>query len=440
MPVNSFTRRELALTAIASGARLAAAAPSSQKLRIAAVGVGGMGANYIEGCATEHIAALCDVDDEMAAKVFAQYPRAARYRDYRRMLEREKEIDAVIIGTPDHTHACIALASMQLGKHVYCAKPMTRTIADARRLAAMARDRKLATQMSVQSSMSKEACATIDWVRSGAVGRVREVHVWSDRPVWPQAAERPAALPAVPPSLDWDLWLGPAPARPFHPIYHPFNWRGWTDFGTGALGDMGCHTLHVIVRALSLGLPDRVSASVPAHYLPAYGEDREMSWIRARRARTPETFPDASIVTWQFGEASVTWYDGGLKPPLPSDWPAGQPMGGDGILFIGERGVLHSGFTGKPRLLGARASGFTPPAPRLVPVDDHYQEWIRACKGGPPSSCEFSFAAQLAEICLLGSIAQRLPNRALEWDKEKGAFLRDEEASALVNPTARPGW
>jgi predicted dehydrogenase len=411
---------------------------ASDRLRIAAAGIGGMGANYIAGCATEDIVALCDVDDAKAAPVFDKYPRAARFRDFRRMLDRAAAFDAVIVGTPDHTHAAIALAAMQLGKHVYCAKPMTRTIAEARRLAWQAQERKLATQMSVQSSMSPKACQTIDWIRAGVAGQVREVHVWSDRPVWPQAAERPAALPAVPSTLDWNLWLGPAPARPFHPVYHPFNWRGWVDFGTGALGDMGCHTLHVIVRALDLGLPDRVSASAPVHYLPAFGEDRDMTWIRARRARAPETFPDASIVTWQFGPVRVTWYDGGLKPPAPAPWPAGEPMGGDGILFVGDRGVVHSGFTGGPRLLGQ--PGFAAPASTLVPVDDHYQEWIRACKGGPAASCEFGFGARLTEICLLGAIAQRLPGRLLEWEKTKGAFPRDPEASALVDPPARTGW
>lgn len=400
----------------AMAAPLAVAAPRSagDRLNIAAVGIGGVGSSYIKGCSTENIVALCDVDDALAAKVFTAYPKASRYRDYREMLEREKDVDAVIIGTPDHTHGAIALAAMELGKHVYCAKPLTRTIREARQLAATARERKVATQMSVQSSMSKEACTTIDWVRAGVVGPVREVHVWSDRPVWPQYLARPAESYPVPATFDWKRWLGPAPERPFHPVYHPFNWRGWVDFGTGALGDMGCHTLHVIVRALNLEMPSKASASVPVQFLPAYGEDRDIAWIRGKRAKYPETFPAASIVTWQFDGVQVTWYDGGLRPPLPADWPASEQLGAGGIYFVGEKGLLHSGFTGKPRLLNPyRLESFEPPAPRLVPVEDHYQEWIAACKGGPPASCEFSFGAQLTEICLLGAVAQCLPGRVI---------------------------
>jgi predicted dehydrogenase len=393
--------------------------------------VGGVGSSYIQGCATENIVALCDVDSQLAAKVYAQYPGAARYTDYRAMFDHEKGIDAVIVATPDHTHAEIALAAMALGKHVYCAKPLTRTIAEARRMATTARQSKVATQMSVQSSMSKESCETVDWIRAGAVGRVHEVHVWSDRPVWPQSLGRPPEKPPVPETLDWKGWLGSAPHRPYHPVYHPFNWRGWVDFGTGALGDMGCHTLHVIVRALDLGLPVSVSASVPVQFLPAYGEDRDMNWIRGKRAKFEETFPAASIVTWQFDSIRVSWYDGGLRPPRPAEWPAEQKMGADGILFVGERGVLHSGFTGGPKLVSAKRRGsYTPPKAKLTPVEDHYQEWIAACKGGPAASCEFSFGALLTEICLLGVLAQRLPGRVITREQAPAIELELEAGRA----------
>ncbi|MBI4877346.1 MAG: Gfo/Idh/MocA family oxidoreductase [Acidobacteria bacterium] len=415
--MSGLTRRELA-----AAAGFSFVAPGD-RLNIAGVGVGGMGANYLSNMESENIAVLCDVDDAVAAKTFAKYPDARRYRDFRAMLDKEKNIDAVVVGTPDHTHAAVALAAMQLGKHVYCAKPMTRTIQEARLLARTAADKRVATQMSVQSCASEAACATAEWVRAGAVGKVREVHVWSDRPIWPQAVARPAETVPAPSTLNWDLFLGPAPARPYHPCYHPFAWRGWYDFGTGALGDMGCHTLHVIVRALELGLPAAVSAT----------SSRQVRTARPfRPAVFPETFPDASIVTWEFPGVRVTWFDGGLKPPSPVDLPAA------GILFAGDKGLLLSGFTGGPKLL-SEAPSFTPPAKTLPRTAGHYQEWIAACKGGKPASCEFGFGAQLTEIALLGSIAVRIGKR-LEWDAAAGRFTNNVEANALIAPPYRTGW
>ncbi|MCX6634617.1 MAG: Gfo/Idh/MocA family oxidoreductase, partial [Acidobacteria bacterium] len=234
--MSDFTRREAAATAFAIVPRRVLGGTGyrapSDKLNIAGVGVGGMGANYLSNMETENIVALCDVDQVVAAKTFSKYPDARRYRDFRVMLEKDKGIDAVVIGTPDHTHAVVAMAAMRLGKHVYCAKPMTRTIHEARMLARTAADKRVATQMSVQSCASEAACATAEWVRSGVVGKVREVHVWSDRPIWPQALARPEEAVPAPATLDWDLFLGPAPKRPYHPCYHPFVWRGWLDYGT----------------------------------------------------------------------------------------------------------------------------------------------------------------------------------------------------------------
>ncbi|MBV9678090.1 MAG: Gfo/Idh/MocA family oxidoreductase, partial [Acidobacteriaceae bacterium] len=295
----------------------------SDKLNIAAVGIGGMGRNYIAGCKSENIVATADIDDDLAAPVRAQYPQAKSYRDYREMLDKEKSIDAVIIGTPDHSHAVIATAAIQLGKGVYCAKPMTRTIRECRAVMKAAEQAKVATQMSVQSCASDEACSTEEWIQAGAVGPVREVHVWTDRPVWPQAVTRPTETPAVPSSINWDLWLGPAPQRPYHPIYHPFNFRGWYDFGSGALGDMGCHAFHVIVRALNLVYPTWVGADRTFNRIYAPQEKPEPVWTRSVVAKHPETFPTASIVTWDLPARAdkppvrMTWYDGGLKPPRP---------------------------------------------------------------------------------------------------------------------------
>jgi predicted dehydrogenase len=410
----------------------------SDKLVIAGVGVGGVGRSYLKGCESQKIAVLCDVDFPYADRTFAVYPDAVRYKDYRVMLDKEKGIDAVVIGTPDHSHARIALAAMELGKHVYCAKPMTRTVVEARRLRKMAAESKVATQMSVQSCASDDAVTTAEWVRAGAVGEIREVHVWSDRPVWPQDMERPREQPVVPEGLDWDLWLGTAPKRPYHPLYHPFNFRGWVDFGTGALGDMGCHTLHVIVQALELGDPLSVEATRAAMRVPALAGGADKNWTRSRPALNNETFPHASIVTWRFAARGggrilpVTWYDGGLKPPTPEGWDRTKPLPGDGIFFVGEKGVLWSGFTGKPRLLpDSRHDAYTPPQKALPRSAGHYEEWIAAAKGGPPARCEFGFGAYLTELTLLGAIAQRT-GKYLEWDSAGMRFRNDAEASRLL--------
>jgi len=413
------TTRRNVLRTFAGSPLILGAAPGD-RLNIAAVGVGGMGANYIDGCRSENIVALVDVDDAYAAKTYAKYPKAKTYRDVRVMLDQEKSVDAVIIGTPDHSHSAIALAAMQTKKHLYCAKPLTNTIGEARRVVETARAAQIATQMSVQSCGSDASLNTVEWVRSGVIGPVSEVHVWSDRPVWPQAVARPNDTPVVPKGLDWKAWLGRAPERPYHPLYHPFNWRGWYDFGTGALGDMGCHTLHVIVQALELGLPSSVQASAGVMMEPALAGNADTKWTRSKKAVTPETYPSASIVTWEFRErnARVIWYDGGLKPARPSGLPRDQVMGADGILFRGSLGVILSKFTGTPYLVPSKANaGWQPPAKTLPRSTGHYAEWIAAAKGGKPAMCNFDFAGQLTEIALLGALAQRT-GKYLEWDAE----------------------
>jgi predicted dehydrogenase len=416
----------------------------SDKLNIAGIGFGGMGANYIRECESENITALCDVDDVLPAKTFEHYPNAKRYRDYRKLLDREKEIDAVIIGTPDHSHAIIASAAILAGKHVYCAKPMTRTIHEARQITKAARAAGVATQMSVQSCASDPARSTEEWIQAGLIGAVREVHVWSDRPVWPQGMLRPPA--AEPPStLDWNLWLGPAPERPYSPLYHPFNWRGWYDFGTGALGDMGCHTFHVIVTALNLSYPAAVQASTNFMAVPAESkEEADPSWSRSKKAKFPETFPMASIVTWDFPARDsappvrLTWYDGGLTPPRPVNWDPQRPFPASGILFYGDKGVLFSGFSGGPRLV-PEPRGFVAPERKLPRSVGHYKEWIQAAKGGPPANCNFDFASLLAEIALLGVVAQRT-GRSLTWDSRNARFTNDAQANEFVSSVYRSGW
>jgi predicted dehydrogenase len=418
----------------------------SDKLNIAGVGVGAMGGGYLQNCESENIIALADVDHEFAARTFQRYPQAKTYRDFRVMLEKEKAIDAVVIGTPDHTHAVVALAAMRLGKHVYCAKPLTRTIFEARAVARAAREAKVATQMSVQSCASEAACKTEEWVRSGVIGQIREVHVWTDRPIWPQGLARPAETPPVPGTLDWDLWLGPAPVRPFHSLYHPFNWRGWYDFGTGALGDMACHAFHVPFRALDLQHPTSVHASVSSVMVPALRGDADEPWMRARRARYDETFPMASIVTWDFParenapRVRLFWYDGGLKPPRPPELEIERKLAGDGMLFVGERGVILSRFTGEPVLVPeSRAASFTPPPPTVRRSVGHYKEWIAACKGGPKPNCNFEFGSLLVETALLGTIAQRT-GEPLAWSAGEMRITSDVAADQFINPPYRAGW
>jgi predicted dehydrogenase len=420
--------------------------PPSDKLNIGAIGVGGMGKSYIAGCSSENIAAIAEVDDMLAAPVRAQYPSATSYRDFRTMLEKERGIDAVIIGTPDHSHAVIAMAAIQLGKGVYCAKPMTRTVHEARTVAKAARRANVATQMSVQSCASDEACSTEEWIQAGVVGQVREVHVWTDRPVWPQGLPRPVGNFAVPGSLDWDLWLGPAPARPYNPLYHPFNFRGWYDFGSGALGDMGCHTFHVIVRALDLDSPVSVSADRTFQRVFSPEQKPDPSWTRSVVASTPETFPASSIVTWNFAARGTKppvrmfWYEGGLRPPRPANMAPEEQLGPDGILFIGEKGILASGFTGGPRLLGERShKDFTPPSKSLPRTIGHYLEWIEACKGGKPASCNFDFGSQLTEICQLGVSAQRSA-KYLAYDASAMRFTNDADANQYLTEQYRSGW
>jgi predicted dehydrogenase len=419
----------------------------SDKLHLAGVGVGAMGAGYVRECESENVVALCDVDEAFAGQTFARYPNAKTYRDFREMLEKEKGIDAVIIGTPDHTHAVVAMAAMDLGKHIYCAKPLTRTLYESRLLAETARKKKLATQMSVQSSASEASRLTEEWVRAGAVGAVREVHVWTNRPIWPQGLARPQQSMDVPKTLSWDLWLGPAPERPYHTAYHPFSWRGWYDFGTGALGDMACHAFHIVFRALDLGQPQRVSASatrVVRHEL--MNRDGALA-IRNRVLPLPETFPHSSVVTWDFPARDAApavrlhWYDGGVKPPIPAAMPSGKVLPNEGCLYVGDQGVLLTGFSGGEHHLlpESRAKSFAPPAKTLPRSAGHYQEWLSACKGGPAASCEFTFGSLLTEVAILGTIAQRT-QKSLDWDPRRMRFPNDPEASALLNPPYRKGW
>jgi predicted dehydrogenase len=421
-----------------------AEAPSN-KLNLAGIGVGakGQGATNLKNCASENIVALCDVDSDYAAPIFARYPSAKTYVDYRDMLEKQKDLDAVIIATPDHTHAVITLAALAAGKHVYCQKPLTHTIREARTVTDAARRANVQTQMGNQGHSSESIRLLKEWLAAGVIGDVREVHAWTDRPVggdpWSTFAvqAQPKETPPIPATLDWDLWLGPVAHRAYHPDYHPLKWRAWLDFGTGPLGDMGCHIIDPAFWALDLGAPTTVEATT-THW------EKDVS---------AQTFPRASIVRYQFPArgsrppVALTWYDGRLQPPIPTDLEPGRKLPGSGALIIGDKGTLLHGShgAGGMRLLPeTRMKALVRPEktlPRVV--GSHEADWVRACKEGPggrPASSPFEYGGALTETVLLGVLAMRLPNQRLTWDSANLKFINHPAADALLHTAYRDGW
>ena len=419
--------------------------PPSDKLNIATVGAGGMGRSNTERCAAAgaNIIALCDVDDRKAAEIYNEYPNAKKYRDFRIMLEKEKGIDAVIVAPPDHTHAVAAMMAIKLGKHVYCQKPMAHTVYEVRKLTEAARQYKVATQMGNQGHSGEGVRLTCEWIWDGAIGPVREVHAWTGRPVWPQGIDRPKETPPVPATLDWDLWLGPSPSRPYNPCYHPFNWRAWFDFGCGSLGDMACHILDPAFWALKLVYPTSVEASC--------SEEVHEMW---KKWENKETYPDASIVRFQFparGDmpaVKLTWYDGGLMPERPEELEPGRRMGDEdgGVLFVGDKGKLMCGCYGAtPRLIPETKMREYQKPPRQLPrvkndIGGHEANWMDACKGGPPASSNFDYAGPFTESVVMGNLAIRNPHRKLVWDGPNMKFTNDDTANEYVQSQYRQGW
>jgi predicted dehydrogenase len=404
--------------------------PPSEKVNIAGIGVGGQGRSDLEELRDHNIVALCDVDWRRAAETFRRFPNAKRYKDFRRMLDKEKSIEAVVIATPDHTHAVAAMTAIKMGKHVYCEKPLTHTVHEARRLTEAAREHKIATQMGIQGHAGEGVRLLCEMIWDGAIGSVREVHSWTNRPIWPQGIGRPTDTPPVPKSLEWDLWLGPAPYRPYHPAYVPFKWRGWWDFGTGAIGDMGIHNLSPVFWALKLGHPTTVEAS-----------STEVN---------PETYPLASLVRYEFPArgtmppVELTWYDGGLMPKRPEELEEGRPFGDNdgGTLFVGDKGkMLAPGWcAADPRLIPeTRMKEYEQP-PKSIPRSiGHHAEWIEACKGGKPAVANFGFAGLLTEVVLLGNVAIRA-GKKLSWDGGTMRVTNAPEANEYLYHQYRAGW
>jgi predicted dehydrogenase len=418
---------------------------ASEKLNIAGIGVGGRGASDIEGVSSQNIVALCDTDLRSASGTIKKHPNAKVYRDFREMLEKEqKNIDAVVIGAPDHIHAPAAIMAMKLGKHVYCEKPMAHTIFEARRMTQVARETGVVTQMGNQGHAGEGLRQYWEYIHDGAIGAVKEVHVWSDRAGtperawWPQGIERPKGSAPVPEGLDWDLWLGPAPWRPYAKFpnsrggdaaYCPFNWRGWWDFGCGAIGDMAVHNADPAFFALDLGAPTAVEA--------------ETSSVNN------ETLPVWNIIKFDFPAKGdrpaiqMTWYDGAKLPPRPADLDEGLKLGDNGILFVGNKGSLLGGsHAGTPRIIPeAKRKEYGRPPKKLDRSPGHYEEWIQACKDGKPQDAKsgFWYAGPFVEALLVGNLAVRLQRR-VEWDAEKMRSPNCPEADNYITKFYRAGF
>lgn len=413
---------------------------ASDKLNIAGIGVGGKGKNDLSNCDTENIVALCDVDHNYAAGTFAKYPKAKVYTDYRELLEKQKDIDAVAIATPDHTHAVIAMAAMQAGKHVFLQKPLAHSLLEVKTLLDESRRHKIQTQMGNQGHSSEHIRLLKEWLDVGVIGPVHQVYAWTDRPVgghpWSDFAVKAKAkdMPGKPHALNWDLWLGPAQHRHYHPDYHPMKWRAWIDFGTGALGDMGCHIIDPAVWALDLGDPDTIEAT-STHWQPDVAS---------------QTYPRASLVEYTFparGDkppVKLNWSDGRLLPRRPDLLPRDVELPNSGALFVGRDGVILHGSHGASGLRvfpESRFNNFKRPAKTIPRVKGgHQQDWIRACKDGKPSASSFEYGAELTQTVLLGVLAICAKNRKLYWDAKNFAFKNDDEANALIHPTYRDGW
>ena len=403
----------------------------SDKLNIAGIGVGGQGAGDLREMAGENIVALCDVDAKYAAKTFKSYPKAEVFQDYRVMLAKRKDIQAVMIATPDHMHAPITLAALRAGKHVYVEKPMAHSIEEARVMTKVAKETGLVTQMGNNGHAGEGLRLTREWIQAGAIGAVREVHCWSDRPgkFWKQDLDRPPDTPPVPPELDWNLWLGMAPERPYNPVYVPRAWRGWFDFGTGAMGDMAIHNMDPAFYALDLEAPIAAAA--------------QTSPLKK------ESYPAWQIITYTFAAKDkqpalkMVWYDGGKLPQRPPELEADRSLGDNGILFVGEKGtMLCGGWAGPPRLIPeTKMQAYERPEKTLPRSVGHRAEWIQACKDHRPedSKAGFAYSGPYTEALLVGNLAVRL-QKPIQWDSAAMKATSAPEADRLIRKTYRDGF
>jgi len=425
---------------ILSSSRLVHGTQANSKLNIAGIGVAGRGGEDINGVASENLIALCDVDDAHAAKTFEKFPAAKRYKDFRKMLDEiHKQIDAVVVGTPDHTHAPAGVMAMKLGKHCYCEKPLTRSVYEARVMANLAKEKKLVTQMGTQIHAGSNYRRVVELVQTGAVGKIGEVHVWmgasvrktdGGSPVFvgppvPTDMSQPNApddRPPVPATLDWDLWLGPAEYRPYSPAYAPFQWRYWWNFANGQLGDFFCHYCDLAFWALKLRHPTTVEAQGPVH------PESAARWTIAR-----QQYPARGALP----PVALTWYNGGAYPPFVKE--RNIPAWGSAVLFIGEKGMLIADYNRHELLPKEQFADFKRPDPFIPESIGHHQEWIEACKTGGPTTCNFDYSGALTEAALLCNVALRT-GKKLTWDAANLKAVGCPEADALLRREYRKGW
>jgi predicted dehydrogenase len=428
-----FTRRRFlhgsaaAAAALSLGARVLRAddkkTPASEKLNVAVIGVAGQGEyNWTQLNKTDeaNIVALCDVDEKRTGKVRETFPKATFYTDWRKLLDGEKGLDAVLVATPDHNHAIITLAALNRNLHVYCEKPLTHTVAEARLVAETAAKKKRVTQMGTQIHAGSNYRRAVEIVQSGAIGAVKEVHVWVG--VTYGGKDRPQDKPPIPEGLHYDLWLGPAPERPYHPAYIPFYWRDWWDFGGGSLADMACHHIDLSFWALKLRHPTKVTAQGP----PLHAEST----------------PKGLMVTYEFparGElppVTLKWYDGGKRPPHFDK--ADFPKWGDGTLFVGEKGMLLAGYDKRKLLPEKEFVDYQEPKPTIADSIGHHKEWIQACKNNTATTCNFEYSGALTEAVLLGNVSYR-SGKSIVWDAKK-LKTNEPEADKFLQTEWRKGW
>ena len=419
---------------------------ANEKVNFANIGVGGRGAGHLDSAAGENLVALCDTNEVTLNKVGEKYPQAKKFNDYRKLFdEMGKSIDGVFVATPDHMHFPIAYTAMKMGKHCYCEKPLTHDIWEARKLAEIARQMKVATQMGNQGHSNEGWRILCEYVWSGALGNVTEVQCATNRPVWPQGRKRPAYTDPVPPTLNWDTWLGVAPERPYVKdwreaenqdgkkrggVYEPFNWRGWWDFGVGALGDMACHIMDGAFWSLKLGEAKTITVSAESG------------------GATDEMAPNWSIITFEYpargklAPVKVVWHDGGKIPARPKDLPADTKLDPNGYsIFHGDKNVMIADCYGKTvRIVPEEKMQATPRPEKSIPrVKEHHADFIQACKGGTPASSNFDYAGPFTEMILVGNLALRL-GKKIQWDVASMKATNVPEAAALVRRTYRKGF
>jgi predicted dehydrogenase len=429
---NRISRRQFLHRGVAAGTALAASSvlirptrgqqSPNEKLNVAVIGIAGRGAGNLEGVSGENVVALCDIDENNLQAAAKSFPKAQLHVDFRKMLqEMDKQIDAVVVSTPDHTHAPASAMAMTMGKHCYCEKPLTHSVWEAREIEKLAAAQKVATQMGTQIHATDNYRRVVELVEAGAIGPVEEVHVWCGKG-W-GGGTRPTDTPPVPANLHWDLWLGPAPERPYHPCYVPANWRRWWDFGNGTLGDMACHYMDLPFWALKLRHPTTIEAEgAPVD---------------------KETAPMALVVRYEFPArqnlpaVKLSWYDGTNRPPILAEQKL--PEWGAGVLFVGKDGMLLADYERRQLYPEAKYAGYQPPQPTIPKSVGHHQEWINACKTGSPTTCNFDYSGALSEAVLLGNVAYRAGGK-LVWDAENLKATNCPAVDALIRRQYRPGW